>query len=46
MRYSLDEIETFLAVMELGTVTAAAARQTARIVEACQNLGSVGTHEG
>lgn len=26
MRYSLDEIETFLAVMELGTVTAAAAR--------------------
>lgn len=26
MRYSLDEIETFLTVMELGTVTAAAAR--------------------
>ena len=26
MRYSLDDIETFLAVMELGTVTAAAAR--------------------
>lgn len=26
MRYSLDEIETFLAVIELGTVTAAAAR--------------------
>lgn len=26
MRYSLDEIETFLAVMELGTVTGAAAR--------------------
>lgn len=26
MRYSLDEIETFLIVMELGTVTAAAAR--------------------
>lgn len=26
MRYSLDEIETFLAVMELGAVTAAAAR--------------------
>ncbi|HMQ40276.1 MAG TPA: LysR family transcriptional regulator [Paracoccus sp. (in: a-proteobacteria)] len=26
MRYSLDEIETFLAVMELSTVTAAAAR--------------------
>ncbi len=26
MRYSLDEISTFLAVMELGTVTAAAAR--------------------
>ena len=25
MRYTLDEIETFLAVMELGTVTAAAA---------------------
>ena len=26
MRYTLDEIETFLAVMELGTITAAAAR--------------------
>lgn len=26
MRYSLDEMDTFLAVMELGTVTAAAAR--------------------
>ena len=26
MRYSLDEINTFLTVMELGTVTAAAAR--------------------
>lgn len=26
MRYSLDDMETFLAVMELGTVTAAAAR--------------------
>ena len=26
MRYTLDEIETFLAVMELGTVTAASAR--------------------
>ena len=28
MRYSLDEIETFLTVMELGTVTAAAERLT------------------
>src|SRR5690606_40487056 len=26
MRYSLDEIETFLTVMELGTISAAAAR--------------------
>ncbi|MFX0543307.1 helix-turn-helix domain-containing protein [Roseovarius sp. S4756] len=26
MRYTLNEIETFLAVMELGTVTATAAR--------------------
>ena len=26
MRYTLDDIDTFLAVMELGTVTAAAAR--------------------
>ena len=26
MRYTLDEIETFLAVMELGAITAVAAR--------------------
>ena len=26
MKYTLDEIETFLAVMELGTITAVAAR--------------------
>lgn len=47
MRYTLDEIETFLAVMELGTITAAAARQnlsksviSKRISDLEQTLGA------